>query len=349
MALGWSRRDAEHLCVVELALDTAPMLTVPDRKVLARHVSTALAWEPVHLGAQALYCEREDGEGWRALSAAAEPPWDDVMARLAAAADRCDVVPLDDDMMRELIHPDNVRHEVDALRAEARGDFESALASLAQAIRPVGDTWRAELEFLQRQGDELAPAQWGRYLCGAAWRWGKHTECGLGEGMKLAQIVLEALGAPQDLIAQEMGKRLAWDQLIHDTLLFDHGLLDHYLNEQLAPRLLDRVPGIGSWVLARPTICELAGPVDGGALLLDLRTGADVVLGDPGLAADHPSGRLFYGRLVEVEGDERSFFATLPTILDLRGQAEQVLEVLENGGDEVERLRALYRPMSLQD
>lgn len=342
MAEGWSRQDADHLCVIELALDVVPTLSPPGRRVLAGHVTTALSWAPVRLATPTLYGSEAHAEAWRALSAVADPPFDRFMAELAAV-DR-DIVPATD-MTLELLHPDNVRHVLDCSRAEARGDFKGAIASLKQAIRPLHDTWLAELELMQRQGAELTPAQWGRWMCGAALRWGENTEYGLETGIRLAELVLLTLGAPAERLADWTPTRLAWDTVIHDALLFDHGLLDHWLSHQVAPRLLENAPGVGSWVLAQPTIVELAGADGTDALVRDLRSERDVVVGDRGLAADHPAGRMFYGRLVQVEDDERSWFATLPTIIESPDVAEAVLQVSDAGGDDEARLRAFYLPL----
>lgn len=342
MEQGWSRHDAEHLSVIELALAVAPDMSLAGRRVLAEQVSKALARAPVHLATPTLYGDEHYAEAWRALSAAAEPPFDSMMAQLAAMD--CDLIPAEESTAM-LLHPDNVRHVLDCQRAEARGDFPAAIISLKQSIRPVPDLHLAELEFVHRQGDGLTPAQWGRWMCGAALRWGENTTYGLDVGIHLAEHVLRTLGAPEVGLPEWTATRVKWDTLIHDALLFDRGLLDHWLTHEAAPRLLEKVPGIGAWVLAQPTIAELAGPEGGGALMQDLRNGRDVIVGDQGLSEDHPSGRLFYGRLVQVADDERRWFATMPTIIDSADQADDVLEVIESGGDDEARLHALYLPL----
>jgi hypothetical protein len=342
MRVGWSRQVAEQLCVIELALECAPTLAPLGRRVMAEQASTALAWQPVRLAVPTLYGGEEYAEAWRALSLAAEPPFDRFMAEMATFDTA--ILPAED-VTLEILHPDNVRHLTDCLRAEARGDFGAAIAALKQSIRPVHDTQLAELEFMRRQADELSPAVWGRWMCGAAQRWGEQTEYGLDTGFRLAELVLRTLGAPESGMQEWLPSRVKWDLLVHDALLFDRGLLDYWLTHEAAPQLLERAPGVAAWVLAQPTIAELAGPVGEGALMRDLRTGTDVVVGDVGLAQDHPSGRMFYGRLVQVDQDDRWWFATLPTIIDSDAQVAGVLEVLDSSGDDEDRLRALYAPM----
>lgn len=342
MSQGWSRRDAGQLCIIELALGGVPSKSPPTRRLLAEHVSKALEIVPVRLAVLAMYGAEEFAEAWRALSVVADPPFATFMAEMAAPVD---AVVTAEGRELELIHPDNVRHIIDSLRAEARGDFDDAILSLKQAIRPVVDSHMADLEYMRRHGDTLPPAVWGRWTCSVALRWGEHTQYGFDVGFRLAGLVLRTLGAPDDHEPEWLATRLKWDTLVHDALLFDHGLLDYWLTHEAAPRVLDRAPGVGAWVLAQPTLAEVAGPVEGGALVRDLRTGLDVVVGDVGLAEEQPAGRLLYGRLVQVTGDDRSWFATVPTIMDDPEQAESVLDALDNGADAEQRLRAVYLPL----
>jgi hypothetical protein len=347
MDRGWHRRDAEHLGVLELGLSTVVAMPPRARHVLAEHVATALKWEPVRCAAAQLYCEPEHAEAWRAL-AASGPSWGaDLMSRLAAESEGADLLALEPDDPRLLPTPEELWQLDEVHRAVARGDFDDAVTRLSAMTRPSPDRWRVELELMRAQGDELTPAQWGRFVCGAAWSWGIGTVQGMDLAVHYARVVLEALGAPADVVERDAPWRLVYDQLVHDAVLFDSGLLDGYLTQELGPRVAARVPGLSSWVLAAPTVCELAGPVDGGALVRDLRRGEDLVVGDAGLGEDHPSGRLFYGRLVRVEGDDRAFFATLPTILDDIDAARAVVEALERGCTAEERLAALHR--SLRD
>lgn len=345
MDCGWHRRDAEHLGVVELGLTTVLQLPPRARHVLAEHVATALRWEPVRCGAAQLYCAPEHAEAWRALAVAGASWGSDVMSQLATLSAGDDVLTLERDDPRLVPTPDEIWRLGEVHQAVARGDFDDAIRRLGEVQRPSPDTWLAELELMRRQGDELSPAQWGRFICGAAWSWGAGTLQGLDEGLRYARVALTALGASPDLVEAEAPRRLVYDQIVQDAVLFDSGLLDGYLTQQLGPRVIARVPGLHAWVLAQPTVCELAGPVDGGALVRDLRSGADLVVGDVGLADDHPTGRLFYGRLVRVEGDDRSFFATLPTIVDDIDVAEDLVAALDQGCDAEERLTVMHRSM----
>jgi hypothetical protein len=93
-----------------------------------------------------------------------------------------------------------------------------------------------------------------------------------------------------------------------------------------------------------PTVCELLSEEED-ALTTDLRTGENVLVDDAGLAREHPPGRCFYGRLVQVDGDERFWFALLPTIVDDPETILAVLEAAERGAPVEERLAAAYRPL----
>lgn len=324
--------------MIELALDVVVDMPLAARRSLAANVSIALNWEPVQLAVPRLYCEEKYAEPWRALSAAAEEPFDALMARFAAWSDDKDVesVPLDD--VSFFLDPKNLHHELEAQRAEARGDFDTAIRHLQGAIRPAADGWLTELEFMRRQGDRLSPAEWGRWICEAAWRWGRGTQKGLEDGIRYARAVLEALGAPPELVEEHAARRLGFDQLLHDAVLFDSGALNAYLAFELAPAVRDRVPGIGAWPLAQPTVAKLVRCEGDDVVMLDLRTGTEVVLGDRGLGRDHPPGRLFYGRFVQIEGDERSWFAMMPTIIDDVGTVAALVTSIEAGCPAEERL-----------
>lgn len=93
MKHGWCRRDADHLVVVELALETVGIIGPEGGRVLSEHAAAALAWEPVLCGARTLYVEPEHAAGRRALAGYQEnASTRKLMLQLAAAAGGCDVV-----------------------------------------------------------------------------------------------------------------------------------------------------------------------------------------------------------------------------------------------------------------
>lgn len=61
---------------------------------------------------------------------------------------------------------------------------------------------------------------------------------------------------------------------------------------------------------------RLLGRAGSNAEVEDVLDGRLYVVGDESLADQHPPGRLFTGRLVQIDADPRWFFAMLPTVCD---------------------------------
>lgn len=325
---GWSRRDAEHLLVVELALSTVLTIGPEAGAVLAGHAAIALAWEPVHCGAYAMYTDVEHAAAWRALAGYSEGPMRTVMLELAAYADGASVETAAE---AEMFTAEDLRLTELARQAESRGDFAEARRLLGTCRRPLDDRWKRDLDLLLARGDSLMPAQWGRWICSAALRWCQTTERGLDLGVHYAGVALRALGANDDVVAEHAPLRAGYDQVVHDSLLFDEGGLEQYLQRELAPGLADRVPGLASWPSAQLAVLRLVGRVGEDADCEDVLTGERFIVGDERLGAQHPSGRLLTGRLVRVDGDDRWFFAMLPTVVEDEAAATELAEAAAAG------------------
>lgn len=317
MEHGWCRRDAEHLLVVELALSTAATIGTAGAAALSDHAAAALHWEPVLCGVKGLYAEPEHAAGWRALAGYQEPPMRQLMLELAAESDGCAVVSSEE----QPLTAEDLRVVDLAVQAQNRGDFPEALRLLGTCLRPLDDPWRRDLERVVAFGDRMSPAQWGRWLCTAALRWCQGTERGLDMGVHYASVALRSLGADDDLVRTHAPLRAGYDQVVHDALLFDEGGLQEYLLRELAPALSDRVPGLTGWPAAPLVVVRLLGRVGADAECEDVLDGRCYVVGDEQLADQHPAGRLFTGRLVQVDGDDRWYFAMLPTVCEDDGAA----------------------------
>lgn len=338
--LGWVRRDAEHLLVVELALSVAVELEPVGLRVLAEHVATALAWEPVLCGVQVLYTQPEHAPAWRALAAVSDEPMRDMLCRIAAVADGCDVEQRE---LGDVFTPDDLRVLEEARQAESRGEFGEALRLLKTCPRPLRDTWTTELEAIVARGDTFSPALWGRLICSAALRWCHGTERGLQMGHHYATVALRALGAPDDQLDQLAISRAGYDQVVHDALLWDEGGLREYIERDLAPALHSRVPGLAAWPDAQLRVLILVRAQGADAVCADVRTGEEMVIGDAHLAEQHPPGRIFFGRVVAVDGDDRRFFAMLPTICEDADVAVQLAELAADGVEAEGRIDELHR------
>jgi hypothetical protein len=343
MKLGWCRRDAEHLLVVELALSMAGTLSGEALAVLAKHASTALKWEPVRCGALALYDEAEHAAAWRALAAEADAESRELLLHLAAHADGRQVMKVDP---AEAFTAEDLRLTEEARQAEARGDLEEALRLLGTCTRPLDDGWAMDLEKMVREGDQLPPAVWGRWICSAALRWCQTTRRGLELGQHYAGIALRACGAPEEVVAEHAMSRAGYDQVVHDALLWDEGGLAEYVARDLAPAVADRVPGLATWPDARLRVLCLLGAEGDDAVCEDVLTAERIIIGDDRLAAQHPPGRLFVGRVVRVDGDARQFFAMKPTICEDAMTAIALAELLEAGGDAEERIDLQHRSLT---
>lgn len=343
---GWCRRDAEQLAVVELALDTVGLIGTEGGRVLSGHVAAALSWEPVLCGAGALYVAPEHAPGWRALAGYQEDPQlRKLMLRLAAESDGCEVVDAD----AEPLTAEDLRLAGLAIDAENRGDFAEALRLLGMSRRPLDDAWTRELERVVSYGDQFTAAQWGRWICSAALRWCQSTSRGLELGVHHASTALRALGASEELVQEQAAARSAYDQIVHDALLFDEGSLRAFLELELAPMLADKVPGISSWPDAAPRVVRLVARSERGAVCEDVLDGESFVVGDELLAEQHPPGRLFFGRLVQVDGDERFSFATLPTVVEDECAARELAVAIRDGAEAGERIELQYRAVRARD
>jgi hypothetical protein len=337
MQRGWSRRDAEQLGVIELALDAVPKLGHERGalRVLAEHVGTALLREPVFIGAQAMYADKEHAQTWRMLATYAEEPRKHRLLVLAGLSDGCDVGTVDSDNVVDLVTAEDLNLLEAARVAEAAGEFDRAMDLLRGAVRPLDDPWMTELGLLAQHGDELSPARWGRWICGAAVRYLLGRPVGLDAAQHYAVVALTALGATKEQLAEHALARAHYDQMVHDVVLFDEEGLRSFLDHRLSDEVAARAPGIAAWPDAAPRIVRLDRVLDGGdGLCRDVVTGVDVVVGEHGLTEDFEPGTNFYGRLVQVDGDDRSFFAMKPTITDDLTAARLAIAIRLNVGPE---------------
>lgn len=336
---GWCRRDAEHLIVIEMALATVGIIGTEGGAVLSEHAATALAWEPVQCGARVLYAEPGHAAGWRALAGYQEnASMRSLMLQLAALSDGCDVVEGD----AASVTAEDLRLAASAVDAENRGDFAEALRLLGMSRRPLDDPWTRELERVVSYGDQLPPAQWGRWICSAALRWAQSTSRGLELGVHYASIALRALGADEDVVREHAAARSAYDQIVHDALLFDEGSLRAFLELQLAPMLSDKVPGIQAWPDAPPLLVRLAARTERGAVCEELLSHHRYLVGDEQLGDQHPTGRLFFGRLVQIAEDDRHFFATMPTVIEDECAALELAVAIRDGAEAGMRLGLMH-------
>ena len=336
---GWCRRDAEHLIVIEMALATVGIVGTEAGAVLSEHAATALAWEPVQCGARALYAEPEHAAGWRALAGYQEDaPMRRLMLQLSALSDGYDVVDGDANSLTA----EDLRLAASAIDAENRGELAEALRLLGMSRRPLDDPWTRDLERVVSYGDQLTPAQWGRWICSAALRWTQSTSRGLELGVHYASVALRALGADEDLVREHAATRSAYDQIVHDALLFDEGSLRAFLELQLAPLLADKVPGIEAWPDAAPLVVRLTARTERGAVCEEVLSGRPYLVGDEHLGDQHPPGRVFFGRLVQVVDDERHFFATIPTVVEDECAALELAVAIRDDADAGLRVELLH-------
>lgn len=341
---GWCRRDAEHLLVLELALGTVGRIGTEGGRVLSDHAATALAWEPVLCGARGLYAEPDHAAAWRALAGYQDDQrMRRLMLELAAQSDGSEVVP-----SAELTAED-LRLAALAVDAESRGELSEALRLLRQSQRPLDDAWTRDLERVLSYGEELTAAQWGRYLCSAALRWCQSTERGLDLGVHYAAIALRALGADEQVVTEHAPARAAYDQLVHDALLFDEGGLREYVSRELAPALAEHVPGLLSWSDAPLTVVRVVARAADGTVVEDVLDGVKHLVGDRRLGEQHPVGRLLVGRLTQVEGEATRCFATLPTVIQDECTALELAVGERDGADAGLRLALVHGRLGRTD
>jgi hypothetical protein len=166
-------------------------------------------------------------------------------------------------------------------------------------------------------------------------------------GEHYAAVALRSLGASEDIVREQAYKRAFYDQVVHDALLWDEGGLAEYIERELAPALANRVPGLPTWPGAPLRVLVLLGERAGDAVCQDVHTGEQIIVGDDRLALQHPPGRLFFGRLVHVDGDSRAFFAMKPTMCEDLGTAEAVAAAIAAGCEPEGRIDLLHRTLAV--
>ena len=140
--------------------------------------------------------------------------------------------------------------------------------------------------------------------------------------------------------------RSAYDQVVHDALLFDEASLRAFLELELAPMLADKVPGLQTWPDAAPRVVRLIDRTTAGALCEDVHGGEPFVVGDELLGEQHPPGRLLFGRLVQVDGDDRQFFAVLPTVVEDECTALELARAVRGGAEAGLRIEVMHSGLS---
>jgi hypothetical protein len=341
---GWSRRDAESLVAVADAVRRAPQERPGEQRLLSRRVVQALRSDPVAHGVEGYLTHPDLELAWRTLAEWLDGDARVALLRLAAACAGVESVLTSVEEAASMLDEDDLNVLAAARAAEARGQFERAIELLGSVTRPLDDNWRKDLQTLVQCGETLPPAVWGRWICSAALRHCLDVPTGLQTAMHYAAVALEACGATPDEIRDLTLVRAMRDQLVHDVVLFDCQGLAGYLEGPLSPEVKERVPGIESWPDAPLVVVRLVGASPDGrsTLCRDLRTGTEIVVGDEQLAEEHPSGRCFIGRLVQVQDDERAWFAIRPTVLDDL-TASRVTAVLGKDLSVDRRLVELYR------
>ncbi len=122
-----------------------------------------------------------------------------------------------------------------------------------------------------------------------------------------------------------------------------------FLELELAPLLVDKVPGIASWPDAAPRVVRLIARTKRGALCEDILSGESVLVGDELLGDQHPPGRLLLGRLVQIGGDERRFFAMLPTVIQDECAALDLAVAVRDAAEAGLRIEVMHRGMRASD
>lgn len=344
MELGWCRNDAEHLTVLELALDMATELGADAVQSLAQSAAVALAWQPVRCGALSLLTDGADrARAWRALADASDDEYArGVMLRLAAWADGREVVTCDADEVGSLISEEDMHLQEAARVAEATGRFAEAAAYVRSSLRPMDDGWLTDLEALAARGPDLPPDAWARWLVDAALRWSLATPAGWAAACSMSAAGLSHLGATPEMIREHTAARATQDVLIHDALLFDGGGLEAFVEERLSPELAARTPHLDDWLVAGPSIVLLEDYGSNSVLLCrDLVTGDAVHVGDSFHAEEHPLGTCFFGRLVLVGDGDVRYFLLRPLVIPEAALPEMTEVIKEDAGPERRLVAAL--------
>lgn len=339
MDRGWNRRDADHPCVVELAL-VGTRATPEAAPVLAKHAAVALQYEPVVYGAVQHFGDSENGETFRILAEAApDEPARHAFLRLAAICDDRDVVSGSAEEIAEVFRPEDL-HVVTAARlAEDTGDFEGAITLLKETPRPLEDGWLRDLEHVRGLPADAPSDVWLRWLFSAATRFVLEPRA-LDVARHYAVVLLQAVGAGAAQIRELTLQRAVQDVVVHDACLFDEGGLAGYLECRAAPHILERAGAVTEWLAVPPSAFELVATGDGVDTVLDLSSSRQRRIKDTNVFRGLPPGSVVYGRVGPIVEQPGEAFGMQPIQID-RVTSRRLTSVTREGGTAEHRLRVL--------
>ncbi len=339
MNRGWNRRDADHLCVVEMAL--VGTKAVPEAApVLAKHAAIALQYEPVVFGAVQHFGDSENSETFRALAEAApDEPARHGFLRLAAICDDRQGVSGSLDEVAGVFREDDL-HVVTAARlAEDAGDFDRAITLLKETPRPLDDGWLADLEQIRVLPADAPSDVWLRWVLGAATRFALERRV-LDVACHYAVVVLQAMGADAAQIRDLTLQRAVKDVAVHDACLFDEGGLSGYLECRAAPHIVNRAGAVAEWPHVPPSAFELVGTDNGIDTVLDLSSNRQRRVKDTNVFRGLPPGSVVYGRVGPISEPPGEAFGLQPIQID-RVTGRRLVSVIRDGGTAEHRLRVL--------
>lgn len=347
MDRGWNRRDADHLCVVEMAL--VGTKAAPDAApVLAKHAAIALRYEPVVYGAVQHFGYRENSETFRALAEAApDEPARISLLRLAALCDGRDVVSGSAEEVGEVFRDEDLHVLTAARLAEDAGDFDRAISLLKESPRPLEDGWLADLKHIRELPPDAPSDVWLRWLLSAATRFVLERRA-LDVACHYAVVVLQAMGADATQIRDHTLPRAMQDVIVHDACLFDEGGLAGYLECRAAAHIVERAGPVTEWPHVPPSAFELVGTDHGVDTVLDLSASRQRRVKDTNVFRGLPPGSVVYGRVGPISEHPGEAFGLQPVQID-RVTARRLVSVIRDGGTAEHRLRVLGEVVAARD
>jgi hypothetical protein len=231
----------------------------------------------------------------------------------------------------------DTRHVADL---EAAGDLAGALQAFRGAMRVVGSGQERDLVEMVRLGDDAPPWVWGRWLCGAAYRWAL-----LERDPRVTAAVLDVYATTylEDYeFSISLGQAIAaMDALVSDIVVFDLGVLADYLDVRAGPVVLGAAPVARSWATAPATVVQLGRLKDDHLLVTDHVLQREVEVLHTGEALGTDRDEWFVGRLVDTGGQPSLIFAERPVPIGKQA-GRRMVDVLSAGGDWHARLAALH-------
>lgn len=219
---------------------------------------------------------------------------------------------------------DEARHVRAACMAFDKGDIARALRHLSSVPRLATSSWAEELRELEEAGEKAPGWLWCRATLRQAFR---SAVLDGQEQLRAAAVAVVAATYPhhdvdETSVVAMIGKAMAADELVRDSVLFDVGALEHYLHTRASAELMARMPLVSSWPLVQRSVYRLGDLEDDRLWVTDLVTREQHTLLHIGAAVGLDPSACVLGRVAPITEQPGSLLVSRPLHVDDRSATE---------------------------